>query len=382
MPEGFQQQKTTAFKNNKEENTVEIGADLIKSGFLTQFPETSLSIFLYLAATAAHEETCTIRRQKLSCLLPGDNQDLKQGLNYLQERGIITLAKKSHPAGVLLQIDFHPEKLLPASSRSKYSTLYDSPQKLAEASDDDKINSAQNENKADGQQPASNSQTVRESELTKRIKKYFPDQQGEKAQKFYNKIAQWQQDFPPSLLEKLLDRVQKWLEHPSNPRERAHYYLQAIISDWYEKEIFSLEALNEYDRIYRETKELAKKYGFKNYQQLNPVQLETLQNWLSGTRALPVEVASLAIEKAIKQKSDGRPSLEYIERNYIKPLKDAGVKNKKKAKKVMQERRQSGKKGNYQDRNIKQNYSSQQHRSNTRKNAALSWEDFLWENNR
>ena len=384
MPEGFQhQKKITAFKNNGEVNSVEIGENLIKSGFLAQFPQTSLSIFLYLAATAAHEETCTIRRQKLSCLLPGDEKDLKQGLTYLQDREIITLEKKKHPAGILLRIDFHPEKLLPASSRSKYSTSTSS-EKDKEAVNDKQGN--QERFNAKNYLDAPHKKTsARESELTERIKKYFPEQDKNNEMEISEEIARWHQDFPPALLEQLLDRVKKWLEHPSNPRERAHYYLRAIISDWYEKEIFSLEALKEYDRIYRETKELAQKYGFKNYQQLNPVQLETLQNWLSGTRALPVEVAKLAIEKAIKQKSDGRPSLDYIERNYIKPLKDAGVQNTKNARELLQERRESGRKrsfnrGNFD--NAARNKSSQYSGGTSRKDAALEWEDFLWENNR
>ena len=377
MPEGFQhQKKITAFKTDAEENSVEIGAGLIKSGFLTQFPEASLSIFLYLASTAAHEETCTIRLQKLSCLLPVNRKDLKQGLNYLEEREIITLKEKSHPAGELLQIDFHPEKLLPTSSKSECSTSY-------QTKTDNGQNTSQEHIASETTEPTSSSQSSsRENELTQKIMEYFPEQKKDKSGEVKKEIEKWHQDFPPALLEQLLERVRKWLEHPSNPRERAHYYLRAIISDWYEKKIFSLEALKEYDRIYRETKELAKKYGFKSYQQLNPVQLKTLQGWLSGTRALPVEVASLAIEKAIKQKSDGRPSLDYIERNYIKPLKDAGVKSRQKAKEIMAQRRKSGRRKNSR----KQSITSDQTRS-MRKNASgeksdYNWEDFLWENNR
>lgn len=371
MQRGFRhQEKITAFRSPDPGSSVEIGAGLIKSGFLTQFPGASLPIFMYLAATAAHEEGCTIHLQKLTDIMPGDVEDIERGLNYLEKRDIIKLNRKQHPRGCLLEIDFHPDRLLPEGSSASFNTS-SSEKPAPEGGGDPEQKKEQKEEQKTGNNSSFRSE--REEEIARNILAFFPEEDEETA----GKVAGWLQDFPPGLLEELLSRVDKWLEHPANPRQRAHYYLQAIISDWYEKSIFSLSALKEYDRLYRDTRRLARKYGFSSYKQLNPVQLETLQGWLKGTRALPVEVASLAIEKAVKQKSDGRPSLEYIERNYIKPLKDAGARSTKQAERVLEEKRDNSRR----DSADFEGEEAEKGEGDTGRKASLSWEDFLWENN-
>lgn len=296
-------QEGISFKGSPASRTVSLGTDLINRGFLTQFPGSSLAAFLLLASKGAELEAKKLSLQELNCLIPGSLDEVITGLEYLQEREIIVF-EKSNPQ----------QKRFDLRSLKKEEKIYISlnPSGL--------MPSQKNE------EPAPT--TINDNDLVKKLIEFFPGQSGSQARKqAETEIKRWCDDFPPGLIEELLNRVHKWLEHPQNPHERAHYYLRAIISDWYEKEIFSFEKLQEYDRLYRETRELARIYGFKNYHQLNPIQLETLQSWLKGGQGLSVQLACWAVKKAVKQKRDGRPSLDYIERNYIQPLKDAGVQN-------------------------------------------------------
>ena len=300
-------QEGISFKGSPASRTVSLGTDLINRGFLTQFPGSSLAAFLLLASKGAEVDTKELSLQELNCLIPGSLEEVITGLEYLQEREIIVFENLNSN-----------QKKLDLRNISKEDNIYVSlnPSGLMPSQKNDEPDC-----------------TVRnDNELVKKLLEFFPGQPGSQALKqSRTEISRWCDDFPPALIEELLNRVHKWLEHPQNPHERAHYYLRAIISDWYEKEIFSFEKLQEYDRLYRETRELARIYGFKNYHQLNPIQLETLQSWLKGGQGLSVQLACWAVKKAVKQKRDGRPSLDYIERNYIKPLKDAGIQNTEEA---------------------------------------------------
>lgn len=300
-------QEGISFKGSPASRTVSLGTDLINRGFLTQFPGSSLAAFLLLASKGAELEAKKLSLQQLNCLIPGSLDEVITGLEYLQEREIIVFEKSNTQ-----------QKRFNLRSLKKEEKIYIS------------LNPSGLMPSQKSEEPAST--TINDNELVKKLIEFFPGQPGSQARKqAKTEIKRWCDDFPPGLIEELLNRVHKWLEHPQNPHERAHYYLRAIISDWYEKEIFSFEKLQEYDRLYRETRELARIYGFKNYHQLNPIQLETLQSWLKGGQGLSVQLACWAVKKAVKQKRDGRPSLDYIERNYIQPLKDAGIQNTKEA---------------------------------------------------
>ncbi|SDM04594.1 DnaD domain protein [Halarsenatibacter silvermanii] len=332
-------------------DTYKIGEEAIKAGFLARFSENSLSIFMYLAAAGAHKNPCTIRREKLCNLLPGDVSDLDSGIEKLEELGAISAEEKSHPRGTLLELKLYPEKLMPAETAST------NPKR-------DKGSRSSSEDKIFERLLGYLSGTIDQPE----------DVRTEPEPELVSEVEKWQQDFPSELLKELLNRVEKWTDNPGNPSHRAHYYLRAIVEDWYEKEIFTLEDLQEYDRLYRETRELAMMYGFNSYHELNPIQLETLQGWLSGSQALSLEAALLAVEKAVKQKSDGRPSLDYIERNYIKPLKEAGARTREKAQKVLNDRSNQHIKKTRTDRETRR-----EQNSGSTSASGQTWKDMLWQ---
>ncbi len=295
----FQQGDSLSFKRDQQEREVEIGEYLIDKGFLSQFPGSSLALFLFLAAKRADKKPVKITLERLNCLIPGTLAEVRDAVDFLQECDLLNFNQDSGEISLQLK----PENLIfPGVNKTGV-----------------KKNCSE-----------------QESEIINSLLDFFPGEKGEKLHRqSLEEVQEWVADFPPELLQELLKRLEKWLEHPQNPEERAHYYLRAIISDWYEKGIFSLNQLKEYDRLYRETKTLAQIYGFKSYHQLNPVQLETLQSWLTGEKGLSLEVACWAVKQAVRQKRDGSPSLEYIERNYIEPLQKEAARNIKEAAKIM-----------------------------------------------
>jgi len=349
-------QEGISFKGSPASRTVSLGTDLINRGFLTQFPGSSLAAFLLLASKGAEIEAKKLSLQELNCLIPGSLNEVITGLEYLQEREIIVFEKVTNEQGRLnlkklnkdekIYISLNPSGLMPSQK------------------DEEPVCTTRDDN-----------------ELVEKLLEFFPDQPDSQAKKqARNEIKRWCDDFPAGLIEELLNRVHKWLEHPQNPHERAHYYLRAIISDWYEKEIFSFEKLQEYDRLYRETRELARIYGFKNYHQLNPIQLETLQSWLKGGQGLSVQLACWAVKKAVKQKRDGRPSLDYIERNYIKPLKDAGIQNTEEAEAFFNKRsKEYHQKASTNYNNADSNTNINDETDEDKFTCDLSWDNLEWE---
>ncbi len=365
-PEFWQQKELISFADTPEGRRVQLEEKIIEKGFLTRFPGSSLALFLLLSAKGADREPYTVEEDKLHCLLPGSRDEVKTALDFLVECDLLEYsrdiqrgsgqdqqqnfsARKS--TGCRLRMCFKPENLFPGEYRMA----------ARRKAGDNHFGSSE----AAGEHSLSSDELSAE-EFKKELLDFFPGSPGSQAYRQADEeVERWCKDFPADLLQELLRRVRKWLGYPQNPHERAHYYLRAIVSDWYEKGIFSREKLKEYDRLYRETRELARIYGFKNYHQLNPVQLETLQSWLTGSRGLSLEIACWAVRQAVRQKRDASPSLDYIERNYIKPLKEAGVKNIAQAAEVLGE--EDSFKQEEQDIQAQQEQICQE------------WEDFFWE---
>lgn len=55
--------------------------------------------------------------------------------------------------------------------------------------------------------------------------------------------------------------------------------------------------------------------------------MEIFQSWLTGDFPLSKSVACFAIQQAIRRKKGARPSLKYIEDNFISPWKQARIKS-------------------------------------------------------
>ena len=312
-------------------------------------------------------EPYIVGQDKLNCLLPGSNEEVQTALDFLEECDLLEYSREiQRQTGQNQQQNFSEKK--GSSCRLK---IYFKPENLFPGEYRLEAVREVEENQAESPDPVGKkSPPAAEAsggELREKLLEFFPGRPGSQAyRQSGEEVERWCKDFPAGLLQELLRRVRKWLGYPQNPHERAHYYLRAIVSDWYEKGIFSREKLQEYDRLYRETRELARIYGFKNYHQLNPVQLETLQGWLTGTRGLSLEIACWAVRQAVRHKRDGSPSLDYIERNYIKPLKQAGVKNIDQAAEVLGENDFSQQEGEEIQPREEQEFCQE-------------WENFFWE---
>lgn len=133
--------------------------------------------------------------------------------------------------------------------------------------------------------------------------------------------------FHPELVRELIRRVKKALE--DNPDLKPLPYLRAIVREWIKNGIKEPEDLQNADRLHRETYELAMEFGLSRAWEMSPSHREVLLSWITARDdqdfALSVEVARWAIQEAMRSKRDGRPSLNYIERNFIQPLKNARV---------------------------------------------------------
>ena len=68
----------------------------------------------------------------------------------------------------------------------------------------------------------------------------------------------------------------------------------------------------------------------------------TVYSWINqqsaGDFALSLSIAKFAIQEAIRRKSDGRPSMNYIEGNFIKPFKANQVKTIEEARAILNQK--------------------------------------------
>lgn len=133
--------------------------------------------------------------------------------------------------------------------------------------------------------------------------------------------------FSHEIIKELIRRVKKAVEE--NPDLKPIHYFRSIVKKWVEAEITSYEDLQELDRLHRETTILAAEFGLNRVTELTPTHRKTLSSWITQTNeedhALSLDVACYAIQKAVKSKKDSRPSLNYVENNYIKPWKKLKV---------------------------------------------------------
>jgi hypothetical protein len=63
--------------------------------------------------------------------------------------------------------------------------------------------------------------------------------------------------------------------------------------------------------------------------------MEIFYDWLNDENGINLSIAKFAVKEAFKRKSDGQPSLKYIEDNFIIPLKENDIKNIDQAKQVL-----------------------------------------------
>ncbi|MFW6237859.1 MAG: DnaD domain-containing protein [Halanaerobiales bacterium] len=336
------QNRKTRIICKDEARSVEIGKTAIDRGLLKRLPEPTLSIMLYLLTRCSENNRVQTNATGISGYIPYSTEKIKNGLQKLTQHGIIHISNEKN-RNHEVEIAINPDKLLEED--------------LCEETQEREDNDASR------------------AELRRTLHKFVPPG---KSELLADSIERWLDDFDKNQLLELIRRVNKWQDNNSRTQKETFYYLQGIIDDWYEKEIFSYKRLQHFDRLFRETRELARIYGFKNWQNVSPAQMEVFRKWLSDENALGYKVIKLAITEAVRRKKDGRPSLKYIEDNFIKPWKKAGIKTVQQAEKYLDNNNNKNRE-NFSSKHPGRRKGKRGKENKQQKTGKTPWENFSWD---
>lgn len=292
-----------------EKQSVELGKKSIKNGFLKSLPGPSLPVLLYLLTHLGHQTSVKTNPVIMAGFLALDRENIKKGLNILEKNGFINI-KKDKEGDYRYKIKLDLDKL--ANSCDSEDNILN--KKLSESKKNVSENNLENNN------------------LKKSLLSFLPQEINQKL--IDEEVDQWLNDFEPKMIKELIRRVKKWSTNNNKDNKEVFYYLHGIVDDWYSKNIFTYDRLKHFDRMFRETNQLAKCYGLKNWYNVSESQMEIFYSWLNNGNGINLSLAKFAIKEAFKRKSDGQPSLKYIEDNFITPLKESNIKNIKQAKKL------------------------------------------------
>ncbi|MEJ6951714.1 DnaD domain protein [Natronospora cellulosivora (SeqCode)] len=371
--------------------SIEIADTAVDNGFLTQFPGASLAIFLYLITHINDNNLVQTNPTIISSYIADSFQisDINKGLNYLSKNDIIEVSAKRE-GDYTYSIRVKLENL----NKNLFSNIYGKTMAEQAAS---KESSNEVENR-DLQRSASISTNpyydqrqvrtdilaipdVSRAELFKAILTFIPS--NENLELLENRINQWLEDFETKMIKELIRRVNKWLENHNNSPDKAFYYLKGIVDDWYKKDIRTYKDLQYYDKLFRETREIANLYGLNEWHNVKPSHIETFHRWLEDGFPLSVELIKLAIKEAYKRKKDGQASLKYIEDNFILPWKEKKIRTSKQAMRFLNKSKfkdyKKSKKNSTNNfkRNIKKN--SNEKISNEKIPNAANWDNISWD---
>ena len=381
--------------------SIEITQKAIKTGFLNNFPEHTLAIFLYLITHMKNDDSTFINPNTIVKYLPYKLKEIIESLNQLEKKGFIEIienkAEGKDKTGFDLKVNLDKLKF------GNIAENNNEPNNINENNDDkndnhnnkeknnkvSEINNVRDNNKTENKDLQNNAlikkiineNKVLKKDLNNALKKFIPF--GKDKEKISKEITTWLEDFAPKVLQELIRRVIKWQENTSPSEEQTFFYLKAIIEDWYEKEIFNYKRLQYFDQLYRETKELAQTYGIDKWKNVETVQMQTFKNWLDKDFALNLSVAKYAITQAIKRKKDGQPSLKYIEDNFIIPFKKEKIKKVTQAQKYLKNNRKN-KHGTNHKSNTRYTKSKNSNKNkspklqNDRNNSIRKWNSFEW----
>ncbi|MFW6034826.1 MAG: hypothetical protein ACOCRZ_01090 [Halothermotrichaceae bacterium] len=331
------QQKKIIISGNNSSQSVEISKSAVNNGFLKNFSGPGLAIFLYLITHINDSNYLETNPTIISSYISNSYtiDDIKKSLKDLEKNNIIKISPKrkgSYTYKITIQR---------INARQDFTTKKDTNAKKT-------IDLKKYFNRTDLRQQVLTTSSPGREKLFLAILTFVPP--GTNIEMVETEIINWLNTFDTKMIKELIRRVDKWIKKYDNPPEEAYNYLRGIVDDWYQKEIDDYQGLQHFDQLYRETKELAAVYGFKEWHNVKPAHMETFKSWLTEDFPLSLPVIKFAIKEAFKRKSDGQPSLTYIENNFIKPFKKSGVKNLNNAKSVVYNKSSSKKysRANYQ----------------------------------
>ncbi len=294
------------------ENYIALSSSALKNGLFAGWTGDQLAIFFLLLGHCGSSLSGEINLGKLKDLLPARPEKIEKDLSDLQETGVVEFKK----TGDLISYQIFLSAL-DHSYREAPGTLEQEERFLRELL---------------------SGRPVSEQELVKGLVMILAPEK--LTDRLRSEIEEIMTTFSPETVKELIRRVKKAIE--DNPDLKPLPYLRGIVREWHKNGITTYEDLQKADRLHRETYELAMEFGISRAWEMTPSHKEILHSWItskgSDDHALSVEVARWAIQEAIRSKRDGRPSLNYIDRNFIQLLKKARVSDIEEAREALQQK--------------------------------------------
>lgn len=315
---------------------VELTHEAVESGFLKDLPGAQLSVYLYLLTHIQHDFSFSTTPTVIASLVPYTPSQVESTLRLLSVQGFIKL--QDHADGsytiTLGRVPGSPEVETPDLAP------IDLEQDLALV----KTTGNEATNQASTMVNDAVSYILRqkafsEEDLVRAITCMIPSQL--LTPNFRQEVDFWFNNFDKEVIKELVRRTDEARQR--DPELNCQAYIRKIANEWIQDQIMTIEDLAASDKLYRETRSLIEEFGIDRQKEITRTHWETISRWLNSTSdtdfALSMEVARFAIQSAIMRKSDGRPSLGYIEDNLIKPFKENKIKTVEEAREFLQRQR-------------------------------------------
>ncbi len=314
----------TGNQSFQTKQSVELTKDIVQSGFLKNLPGSMLPVYLYILTHVEANFTLSITPEKMAELLPYTPLEIEMALTMLKRHKFIILEESD--IGYSIELAIPPgvssESL---SSPSEIMTTVES----------------------EGSTVSRNSQLIdyilkqkafSEEDLVRAISSMMPAQNLNYG--FRQEVDYWFKTFDKEVIKELIRRTDEAWQR--DPEMNCQAYMRKIASEWIAEQIITFSDLESSDKIYRQVKSLLEEFGIERQKEMTRTHWRTVYSWINSISeedfALSVNVAKYAIQQAILRKSDGRPSLNYIEDNFIKPFKEKKIKTIEEAQTFLSQR--------------------------------------------
>lgn len=319
----------------------------IEAGFLKDLPGNELSLYLYLLTHVGQDFSLTTTPTIIASLLPCTPKEIEKGLRMLEYKEYIGLQESPHqPEELTITLDKLPTSLVtelnvdakensvPILNQNEESIL-----KLNQIKES--LNQEQTQATPVAVTYLLKQKVFSEEDLVRAISSMLSAQ--ELNYGFRQELDYWFKTFDKEVIKELVRRTDDAVQRNTELNTQA--YMRKIANEWIAEQILTLSDLKESDKLYRETRSLIEEYGIERLNEMTRTHWRTIHNWINAHSeddfALSTEVARFAIQQAILRSSSGKPSLTYIEDNYIKPFKESKIKNVQEAETLIKKRANS-----------------------------------------
>ncbi|MEC9488763.1 MAG: DnaD domain protein [Halanaerobium sp.] len=342
--------------------------EVIDKGLFRALPPFELLTYLLLLTWMDTDQIINISLSELHSLLGASEEEIYLALGNLEREGFLAIT--SNPLSINKSTGFQIRIIKLPRLASRMEPAKEEQEKCQEKGKgrEKEEGLAGTENGQPGEEvdeefleAAIRQNSVGKSDLIQAMLALF--QPARITYQLREELADWVNSFETPMIQELIRRTRKKMSN--DPTISGLAYARGIVQNWYEEGITTYRELQAADKLYREIQELAAEYGL-SYNFLKPPQKRILRSWMMDegeeSRALSKEVCKLAIQNAFREKRDGQPSLAYIEKNYIRPLKEAGARSPKEANRILHDRKGKGSK-----------------QKSKRQEQDYKWKDFFWD---